>query len=86
MSIRTKDCKEAIVDHIKNNTGCVSSQFVPPEDEGPAKLLSNWKRFEKYKQDGETVRGFNCTPYDDQLRAYVYDNGDKIVRIEILGE
>ena len=86
MSIRTKDCKKAIVDYIKENAGCVSSQFVPPEDEGPAQLISNWKRTAKSKENTETVREFNCVPYDDQLRAYVYDNGLKIVRIEILGE
>ena len=31
-------------------------------------------------------RIFDCEPYDDQLRAYVYDNGKVITAIMIVGE
>lgn len=35
---------------------------------------------------GLTERSFNCNPYDDQLRAYVYDDGTQIVDIRVQGE
>lgn len=35
---------------------------------------------------GLTKRSFDCRPYDSQLRAYVYDDGEKIVKINVQGE
>jgi hypothetical protein len=97
MSISTADCKQAIVDFIRLNPGHVSSQFcdVAPNDistfEAQATKTNNWKRFEKERVThgqfkGMTRRGFNCNPYDDQLRAYVWDDGNTILRISIEGE
>jgi len=35
---------------------------------------------------GFTERGFDCTPYGDQLRAYTLDDGNKILSVDIVGE
>lgn len=32
------------------------------------------------------LRIFDCRPFDDQLRAYVWDDGNQILKIEIVGE
>ena len=37
-------------------------------------------------EDGTYMRGFDCLPYDAQLRAYVIDDGQKILRVEVTGE
>lgn len=90
MSIKTADCKKAIVNWIKAHPGHVSKQFDPPEQEGPAQLEKNWKRI--YKQRANHPfnncyeRGFDCVPYDDQLRAYTIDDGEKIIHIIVQGE
>lgn len=31
-------------------------------------------------------RGFDCTPFDDQLRAYTWDDGNQILEVCIQGE
>ena len=41
---------------------------------------NNWEYEEDY--DDEDVYLYNCEPLDDQLRAYVYNDG----RLEVLGE
>lgn len=61
--------------------------------------LKNWKRFEKSKVSyaGEYcasqsakntiyLRAFNCVPFEDQIRAYVWDDGNTILKVEIQGE
>lgn len=52
-------------------------------------LVKNWKRMSKSKnKDGTIERGFNCKPFEDQLRAYVKttNNDDKILAIIVQGE
>lgn len=90
MKITTQHCKEAIVKFILDNPGYVSDQFDPPESEEPAKLVSNWKRYNKIieyrKGKAITVRSFDCKPYDDQLRATVYADEDQILDVYVQGE
>jgi len=33
-----------------------------------------------------TCRAFDCRPYEDQLRAYVWDDGATILAVEVQGE
>lgn len=69
--------------------------------EKPAALTSNWKREfkEKVHVVGEygaapgrshkpsiNFRCFDCRPYDDQLRAYTWDDGQEILKIRVEGE
>lgn len=96
--INTEICKQVIVEIVNANPGCISHQFLdendqPPADplfEGPASLTKNWKRMSKNKSDNsdEWERIFDCGPYDDQLRAYVYTNRTDtiITHIMIVGE
>jgi|LauGreDrversion4_2_1035121.scaffolds.fasta_scaffold643891_1 hypothetical protein len=95
MKIDTNQCKEAIVKFIQDNPGHVAKQFVPEEDEGPSQKISNWKRmnkrlvspFESKEYPGSKyIREFDCVPYDDQLRARVYDDGSKILHVVIESE
>lgn len=56
----------------------------------------NWRRFVKEKASNSClgegpagaiwVRGFDCHPFVDQLRAYVWDDGKEILKVEIVGE
>jgi hypothetical protein len=58
--------------------------------------VKNWKRIEKEKAHGpfswgdppgaKWRRGFDCRPFDDQLRAYVWDDGNQIIKVQIMGE
>lgn len=95
MKIDTEHCKESIVKFVLDNPGYVARQFVPEEDETPAQKVSNWKRmskrlvspFESKVYPGSKyVREFDCVPYDDQLRARVYDDGGKILGVVIESE
>lgn len=100
MVITTAECKKAIVDWVKLHPGYVSKQFDPPESEADARLEKNWKRIWKQKCNERMVlansrlnlkigmweRGFDCKPYDDQLRAYTYDDGEQIIHIVVQGE
>lgn len=92
MKIDTAQCKEAIVKFIQDNPGHVARQFVPEEDEGPSQKVSNWKRMSKRSVPphesreylgSKYVREFDCVPYDDQLRARVYDDGSKILHVVV---
>ena len=98
MSVKSADCKKAIVDWIKAHPGHVSSQFNPPEPEIDALKEKNWKRENKRictdldvmvnpkLKVGMVERMFDCRPYDDQLRAYTYDDGEKIIYLVVQGE
>lgn len=96
--IDTAMCKDAIVAFVRANPGLVSTEFCGdgPDEVIPcteiakmdadASNLKNWKRHSKEKYGKGNVRTFDCTPFDDQLRAYVYDDGLKITKIIVLGE
>ena len=87
MKITTDLCKKEIVKIITSNPLIVEDLFCGDESADPAKLVKNWKRILKEtRNDGSTLRGFNCVPYDDQLRAYIVDNGVNILSISIEGE
>jgi hypothetical protein len=96
MKITTEICKQAIVDYLKQNPGIVFREFGGGGINGPSDMDSfeadalvekNWKRFEKQKGDlGTIVRGFDCQPYDDQLRAYVTERDGTITHVEVVGE
>jgi hypothetical protein len=80
-------CKETIVAEVRRNPNHIIDQF---EDEivdvTPALNVKNWKRFEKETVDNIVTRGFDCYPYDDQLRAYVTSEDDIIISVVIQGE
>ena len=84
--VTTAECKQAIVAFVKANPGLISQQFVDPIDESPAQDVKNWKRMYKEREDGFNQRAFDCRPYDDQLRAYTRDDGDKITSVIVQGE
>lgn len=96
MTVSSEDCKKAIVNTVLDNPGLVAKNFVNTSGyeaheiddfEAGAMKTKNWKRFEKeVEPNGLTRRGFDCKPYDDQLRAYTWDNGDKILKVSIEGE
>jgi len=48
----------------------------------------NWKR--RYKMwdaaSNAIERSFDCVPFDDQLRGYVYERDGKIVKVFVVGE
>ena len=92
MKINTVQCKEVIVKFIQDNPGHVARQFVPEEDEGPSQKVSNWKRMSKRSVSpheskeypgSKYIREVDCVPYDDQLRARVYDDGSKILHVVV---
>jgi hypothetical protein len=41
---------------------------------------------EKITENNCIVRTFDCKPYDDQLRAYVYEVNGLITKVEVVGE
>lgn len=96
MKITTEFCKQFIVDYLKQNPGVVFREFGGGGINGPSDMgsfeadaleVKNWKRFEKRKGDLSTVvRGFDCQPYDDQLRAYVTERDGTIIGVEVVGE
>ena len=85
--------KYAIVEEAIRNPDKIRAQFVLEEGElfdvESAQRVANWD----YEPDGgeRTPEGynvtcFNCYPYDDQLRAYTVDDGEKILSVSIEGE
>jgi hypothetical protein len=93
MTISSDDCKKAIVDWVKARPGHVAKQFCDIDRnaiqafEAPSLLEKNWKRMSKFTDgNGITERIFDCRPYDDQLRGYVYDNGATILSVDVHGE
>ena len=87
MSIATADCKAEIVKIVIADPSIVEDQFDEGESADEAKIEKNWKRIMKENMsDGNTMRIFDCRPYEDQLRAYVIDDGTKIISVDICGE
>lgn len=72
------------------------------EFEKPARKTASWKRQLKQKVRTQTIpsvpvgsikRMYECSAteeaeelYEDMLRAYTYDDGEKILHIEVVGE
>jgi hypothetical protein len=93
----TDYCKAAIAGWLKNHPGHVISQFsrgddIGLSDETPALLIKNWKRMDKNKREdlGENIYeyGFDCLPFDAQLRAYVIINAKtfEVYEVVVQGE
>ena len=83
--MNSKSCKDAIVSAVAKQATTLSNQFIPSANMHPALKQTNWKRISKCTENGITERVFDCVPYDDQLRAYVYST-DTIISIEIIAE
>jgi hypothetical protein len=84
-------CKQLIVDYCKNHTQELNDQFCEELSSTEFAAMQdekNWKREEKYKEDGVIVRRFDCRPFDDQLRAYIStDLSDtKVISVIVGGE
>lgn len=84
--ITSNDCKLAIIAYVKAHTAELANQFTPPEPMVDALKKANWKRWDKTTYQGITKRSFDCTPYDDQLRAYTIDNGTTLLGVDVCGE
>ena len=96
-TINSKTCKEAIVKKCEGILDKIADEFYPRlKDEEVKKTLEvkNWKS--QYKQkDKYTIPGrilnerlFDCKPFDDQLRGYVYtdETDSSILKIIVQGE
>lgn len=88
-NIKTADCKQAIVQFVLNNPGYIGAQFCDQH----GKSGTPFKATSCGVPVGTTVRMFECSSgeeaqntYEDQLRAYTYDDGQKIIKVEIAGE
>jgi len=89
--LSTQDCKEALIKYLtpamvyelkkeftNNDHAMIDTESVK---------ISNWKRTSKSRVEHDTnaplgsiERTFDCKPFDDQLRAYVYtDSKDEII-------
>lgn len=89
--ITSEDCKRMIVDFVFRNKGFIAKQFVPPLTDAqlePALKEKNWKRrYKQYSQFDDAIeRSFDCAPFDDQLRGYVYERNGKIIKVFAEGE
>lgn len=86
--IGTDECKSLIADLILANPGLVAKEFSPvdAQAEQQASIPKNWSRTGKEKDGKNNLREFDCKPLDDQLRAYVTDDGAKIIKVVIQGE
>lgn len=97
MKITTQICKFAITRKCQEKVDFIKKEFEPELTDEEVKVTfddNNWRRLSKSKDSymipGRTIieRLFDCRPFDDQLRAYVYtDESDQhILTIDIHGE
>ena len=89
MLISEDDCKEAIVALASKQRQKLARDWLPPlseEDIAKAIDVSNWEIRDTELEDSITTRTFNCEPFDDQMRGYTYDDGEKIYLVEVQGE
>lgn len=93
MKYTTESLRDVIALWCQGHTEHVRAQFVP-DDESQEEavrasgLPKNWRRRSKERVAAGILRGFNCYPLDDQLRAYVTTTPDDstILSIEVIGE
>jgi hypothetical protein len=91
MKITSNECKEAIVEYVRKNPGCIKKEYSDPNSiiESKAYDIKTWRRFEIEKLSENIFRrGFQCISYGDgdELRAYTIDNKSEILKVEICGE
>jgi hypothetical protein len=76
------DMKKLIIQYVRDNQKKLAKSFYParkPEDLEPALADKNWVHIDKYlplSYNYEVVTEFDCRPYNDKLRAYVYTTPD----------
>lgn len=89
-----RDNKEHVYNQFHNPSG---HRFYEEEYDGPEARAKfpyeetlkpeNWvASFPVLTADGGSYITFDCTPFEDQLRAYVFLKDDKITMLEIRGE
>lgn len=88
MKITSEACKLLITEWCRNNSDYISNQFIPPENPSESFLEKNWKRIYKTKIKEGIERGFDCKPYNDQLRAIIITNSkdENVISLVIQGE
>ena len=95
--INLKESISAIIEHILKNPNIIKDELKKDVDIESTKDPKNWKRLLKepcdkcyqhfYKvPDAKNLQIFDCQGYDDHLRALVFDDNEKIILIEIIGE
>jgi len=89
--ITSADCVTAIVDLAeKDGPNIFYKAFEDLAPEEALKDMRNpkmWKRISKSKNYGGAIeRTFDCTPFDDQLRAVVCEKDGVITWVTIEGE
>ena len=95
MKVNSEVCKLAIVNKCKEILETIKDEFEPRLTHDQAKQsleLKNWNlRYEEtceYTKPSTIERMFDCKPFYDQLRAYVYtDKSDiMIFKVDVQGE
>lgn len=84
--ISSKDCTCAILNFVNENKEYCKSLFSYDFLVSPLYEIKNWKRIHKETNNSITTRTFDCKPYDNQIRAYVTDNGIEILSVIIKDE
>jgi hypothetical protein len=89
--MNTEEIKKLIPSWINSQVETLRKQFDPEiekeEFETLIKNPKNWKRIIKEKNGENTLRVFDCKPFDDQLRLYVLVNpSGKILSFEFQTE
>ena len=91
-------CRQAIVDYCTNNRTALDAEFTNPLTDAEfaeACDLSNWLTNSEvdsdidpsFDYDATLGYGFDCGPFDDQLRAYVQvDDTGAVTKVVVQGE
>jgi hypothetical protein len=97
MKLNAEVCKLAIVKKARTMFEIIKADFDPTlTDEEVRKTVfaNNWRQSYRQKNKYSTInpdgfeRLFDCIPFDDQLRAYVYSDptDTHILKVDIIGE
>lgn len=100
--LTSHDCKKAIIAYLTQSVRqALKAEFTDSSEhemiDTETLNVNNWKRQSKAKVSfasfndipiGSIERVFDCQPFDDQLRAYVYTNKDDsaVIKIRVQGE
>lgn len=97
MKLNAEVCKLAIIKKAGTMLETIKGEFIPrltSEEVEQTIFVNNWTQSYRQKivysstnPDG-FERCFDCKPFDDQLRAYVYSDptDTRIIEVEIVGE
>ena len=90
MSIGMKECKDALVKKAEEIWEEFSQEgWEPPltdEEKVEVTDVRNWNLRYEAKDKDLFKKVFDCFPFDDQMRGYTWDDGEKIVYVEVQGE